>query len=132
MIDEITVMGSQSLSSLRHDLVEAEDSVYAIFNSLNNDDDYDIICKNETRIGSQILYRVCKARLYREAVAEATEDYADGNAYHGVMLNAQQHNEILREKMRALAAENPQFVEALRKRLELQKAFESKHERRFQ
>ncbi len=132
MIDEITVMGSQSLSSLRREIVEAEDNIYAIFNSLNHDDDYDIICKKETRIGSQILYRVCKARLYRESVAEATEDYVDQGAQHGVTLNAQKHREILREKMRALAAENPQLVEALKTRLALQKEYKLEREQRFQ
>ncbi|MDX2411323.1 MAG: hypothetical protein QNK34_05135 [Woeseiaceae bacterium] len=132
MIDEVTVMGSRSLRSLRREMVEAEDNIYAIFNSLNHDDGYDIICKKERRIGSQILYRVCKARLYREKVAEAAEDYLDQNEHYGVTLNAQQHNEILREKMRALAAENPQLVEALRKRLALQKDYELERDQSIQ
>ncbi len=132
MIDEVTVMGSRSLRSLRREMIETEDNIYAIFNSLNHDDDYDIICRKETRIGSQILYRVCKARLYREKVAEAAEDYVDGNAHYGVKLNEQKHYEILREKMRVLAAENPQLVEALRERLALQKQYELEREQRFQ
>ncbi len=132
MIDEVTVMGSRSLRSLRREMVYAEDNIYAIFNSLNHDDDYDIICKKETRIGSQIPYRVCKARLYREKVAEAAEDSVYEGAHFGVTLNEQRHNEILREKMRALAAENPQLVEALRKRLTIQKEYELEREQRFQ
>ncbi len=139
MIDEITVMGSRSLSSLRRDLVEAEDNIYDIFNSLNDDDGYDIICKRETRIGSQIPYRVCKARMFREAAAKSAQEFSDaaqglsgGAAFGTPVLNEQRHNEILRDKMRALAAKNPQLIEALRKRIALQKAYESEQEQRFQ
>ena len=57
-IDEITVMGARSLAMMRAEVIEAEDVIYDLFNELNDDDGYDIICKKETQLGSQIPKRV--------------------------------------------------------------------------
>ncbi|MDH3552841.1 MAG: hypothetical protein OER22_09530 [Gammaproteobacteria bacterium] len=53
-IDEITVVGARQLGAMRAKVELAEDQVFALFNDLNDDDGYDIICKKETRIGSQL------------------------------------------------------------------------------
>jgi len=47
-IDEIVVMGSRSLTLLRHEVTQAEDIFYDRYNLLNEDDRYDMICKDET------------------------------------------------------------------------------------
>jgi len=132
MIDEVTVLGPRSLALMRKELIAAEDNVFAIFNDLNTDDDYDIICKKETRIGSQILYRVCKARMYRDRKSEAAEEFYEDTAAPTVRLNAEKHSEILREKMRALAMENPQLVDALKNRQAIQRQFEAQRKKKFE
>lgn len=138
MIDEITVLGEQSLGSIRHDIVRAEDHIYEIFNALNADDDYDTTCKREIRIGSQIPYHVCKSRMFRDAASESARDFAEaadgtsgGLAFGTPVMDEQRHSKILREKMRELAADNPQLVEALKIRLELQKAYNVERKKRF-
>ena len=45
IIDEITVMGARELASLRAELIRADDAVYDLYNNLNDDDAYDVICK---------------------------------------------------------------------------------------
>ena len=132
MIDEVTVMGPRSLALMRKEIIAAEDNVFAIFNELNSDDGYDIICEKETRIGSQIPHRVCKARLFRDRKSEAAEDFYEDSAAAPVRLNAKKHNEILREKMRALAMENPQLVDALRKRQALLEEFAAQRNQTFE
>ena len=53
-IDEIVVMGGRSLTLLRHEVTQAEDVFYDRYNLLNEDDRYDMICKDETPIGTRI------------------------------------------------------------------------------
>jgi len=130
-IDEITVMGVRELGQLRAELVRAEDDVYATYNELNDDDDYDIICKLQAPIGSQIKRRVCQARLYRDALAAETVDDDNNTLFIAPKLNKKKHNQILREKMRKVASENPQLVVALRKRLALQQRFDRERDKRF-
>jgi len=131
-IDEVVVMSPRSLTTLRRELIAAEDDMYAIFNSLNTDDDYDIICKKEARVGSQFRYRVCKTKIQVDKASEAAKDFHDERGPQGINLNMQKHGDILREKMRALAAENPQFLDALRKRRALQQEYELRQEQESQ
>jgi len=43
-IDEITVVGARQLGAMRAEVELAEDQVFALFNDLNDDHGYDIIC----------------------------------------------------------------------------------------
>ena len=131
IIDEVTVLGVRELADLRAEVVAAEDVVFDLFNDLNTDDRYDIICKKETRIGSQIPKRVCQARLFRDAVAEVAEGTVDGEIMPGIHVNMKKHNAILREKMAALANEHPELLVALKNRLEVSKKFERERAKKF-
>ncbi len=73
-IDEIVVMGGRPLTLLRHEVTQAEDVFYDRYNFLNEDDRYDMICKDETPIGTRIPVRVCKTRVIRDAERQATQD----------------------------------------------------------
>lgn len=131
-IDEITVVGARDLALIRAEVMVAEDAVYSLFNDLNDDDGYDIICKMETRIGSQIPKRVCLARMYRESLAEATVDATDaaGLVVGNMTRNAQQQK-ILQEKMRALAIEHPELLAALRERYALDQKFKAARDKKY-
>ena len=131
IIDEVTVLGVRELASLRADVIRAEDVVYDLYNELNDDDRYDIICKKETRIGSQIPRRVCLSRLYRDAVSEASEEVLDGSDVGTIGVNSARHNAILRERMAALANQHPELLAALKKRLELKKKLEQERAKKF-
>ena len=129
VIDEITVSATQTPTAIRRQLIAVENGIYAMFNALNDDDRYDIVCRKETRIGSQIPQRVCLTRIYREALAQATEDEdaavggVGANVFRGPGIDASRHNEILRQKMAHIANENPELMVALRKRLELERSY---------
>ena len=130
-IDEITVMGVRDLGVLRAEMVRAEDEVYELYNALNDDDDYDIICKKEARIGSQIKFRVCQARLFRDAQSEAAEEEEGFLNPTRPLVVEEKHNRILKEKMRIIANENPELIMALRKRYALEQKFEEERNRKF-
>jgi hypothetical protein len=130
-IDEITVVGARSLGAMRAEVTMAEDQVYALFNDLNEDDRYDIICKKEARIGSQIPKRVCLARMYRDALAEETVDEDSGFVPAGTMTRSSKHQKILQEKMRALAMEHPELLQALKKRRALDQEFKQARDNKY-
>ena len=115
-IDEIVVMGGRSLTLLRHEVTQAEDVFYDRYNFLNEDDRYDMICKDETPIGTRIPVRVCKTRVIRDAERQATQDgMIFGAANIGstpVIPGANRHNEMLQEKLRACAISDPELQDA--------------------
>jgi len=130
-IDEITIVGARTLGSMRAEVVIAEDRAFELFNDFNDDDGYDIICKRETRIGSQIPKRVCLARMYRETLAEATIDEDFGDLRLGRMTGSDKHQKILQEKMRALAMEHPELLSALQKRYALEQKFKQARDEKY-
>lgn len=85
---------------MRRQAVETEDQVFDLFNELNEDDDYDIICKRETQTGS---------KLPRSTSSQ----------------------QIVIDKMRALAAAHPELLDALKYRRQLEKRYEEEHARRY-
>jgi hypothetical protein len=127
--DEITVIRAPSLQSLRADLVRAEDAAYALFNELNDDDAYDIICKKETRIGSQFRNRVCLPAILRDTEVEQALDEDTGIVSRKA--SQPRHQRILTERMRQLAIENPELLEALKDRLALKKRLEEERIKRY-
>lgn len=131
MIDEITVIGAPELLALRVEIVRAEDEIYRIFNELNEDDDYDMICKHERPVGTHIARRVCRARLYRESMAEDARRAMDGDPMTGAMINTKKHNEVLQEKLRSMALEYPELAEAVQKRYVLRQKFVKAREEKF-
>jgi hypothetical protein len=131
-IDEITVMGARSLAMMRAEVIKAEDAIYELFNELNDDDGYDIICKKETRIGSQIPQRVCLARMYRDEVAMATVDQEGPAMPVGNMTRSSRNQAILIDKMRALANEHPELLDALKKRYALDQRYKEQRDRRYE
>jgi hypothetical protein len=111
-----------SRSELRRALTDAEDAVYTIFNELNTDDRYDIICRTERRVTSHFSTRICKARLFRDTVEKHGRDFRDEGVHRTAKLDQEYHNRILRQKMHDLALANPQLAAALNRLRALQQA----------
>jgi len=131
-IDEIMVVGARELGAMRAEIDLAEDQLFKLYNDLNEDDGYDIICKKETRIGSQIPQRVCLARMYRDArAAAAVGDEDAGMIAAGRMARSQKHQRILEQKLRVLAIENPELLAAFKKRQLLAKKFEQARDTKY-
>ena len=68
-LDDIVVVGKKSASALRRDVFDAEDDFYALFNKLNDDNEYDVRCFYEIPTGSRLRNHVCRAKFLSGAYA---------------------------------------------------------------
>ncbi len=115
-IDEIVVQGEKSMSQLRHEIRDLETEIFDLYNSPNEDADYDIVCRRESRIDSQIPRRRCEANIYWEALADASADDESSVPIRRPLSNPDKYVKTLRDNMLRLAKENPELLEALGKR----------------
>ncbi len=113
VIDEIVVEGQKSLSRLRHRMYAAEDDFYALFNSVNDDDDFDVKCIEEAPIGSRVKRRVCKANFELQATAEEARGVRLGIPAPSAISEVARKRDIFLEKMEVLVNENPRLLVAL-------------------
>ncbi len=118
-VEEIVVKGKKSLRQIRREIRILDLQIYSIFNELNTDDDYDIVCKKTTRIGSKIVRNDCRAKLYWDSLSELAEETDGGILNPRPVSNPQKHTTIFRAKLAALADENAALRKVLvqRKRL---------------
>ena len=66
-LEEITVVGERSFFAIRFQIREAEDGLYAMFNELNSNDDFDIECKVIRSTKSHIPRRRCEPMFLTKA-----------------------------------------------------------------
>ena len=116
-IEEIQVLGTRTLYSIRMEIVDEENKIFSMFNELNSDDRFDILCDNIAPTGSHIQQRVCEPRFVIETRAQMTQDYVRGIGMlvesSAVMAEtAIEREEIAREHLR-IAAEYPEYLEML-------------------
>ena len=77
-IEEIQVLGTRTLYSIRMEIVDEENKIFSMFNELNSDDRFDIFCDNIAPTGSHIKQRVCEPRFVTDMRARMAQDYLRG------------------------------------------------------
>jgi hypothetical protein len=103
----------------RHELntyiIEAEDQLYELFNSINSTDRFDIVCRKETRTGSNIPERVCTPNFLIEGTAANVSDFMFGGralaADSAVISGTSAELELLEKEMAELISSNAQMRE---------------------
>ena len=68
--EEVVVVGNKSISTLRKEVYEAEADFYALYNTLNDDPDYDVKCYYETATGTHVKNHVCRANFIAASYAK--------------------------------------------------------------
>ena len=71
-IEEITVYGDKSLSQLRRELHKASEAFFDVYNDVNSNDDFDIFCDYQTKLGQRRRDHVCTPRFAMMAEARET------------------------------------------------------------
>ena len=73
--DEIVVYGRKNIVNLRQAVYAAEDSFFAVFNSLNGDDEYDVVCEYVFRIQAHRKLRECKPEFVMQYKRDIAQDW---------------------------------------------------------
>ena len=129
-IEEIQVLGTRTLYSIRMEIVDEENKIFSMFNELNSDDRFDIFCDNIAPTGSHIKQRVCEPRFVTETRAQMTQDYVRGI---GMLVGssdlevetAMEREELEKEHLR-IAVEHPKYLEMLTELTNLRDTLESR------
>ena len=132
-IYEITVYGNKSLSALRRDVYMAEENFFDVFNSLNQDDEYDVRCYYEVPSFTHIRHHVCRANFVVDATSAEAEMWRTEKRERPIAPAAwkiQSKKKRLRELMEALVDERPELNLALNKYTEAKEVLESERKRR--
>lgn len=126
--EEVIVTGQRSTLQLRLELMEAERAAYSIFNQFNDDRRFHISCNVDARTGSRFKRQLCQAEFEIQAMRGHAQDYletmpstpGDGRIpsqaiqqHLPVEMQLARHQKAYREKMRQVAEEHPEFLDAL-------------------
>lgn len=131
ILEEIVVIGDRSTYTLRQMIIRAEDRIYDLFNTLNDDKKYDIFCYMEAPINSHIKRRYCRPKFVDEATADEARSFMDGTPGVDIYARIAQDNAVLRKKIAVIMNENPEFLEAVIKYAELKSEVRKEINHRF-
>lgn len=127
-VDEEVVVRGRSRAVLRAQIQLAEEAVYARFNEINSDDEFDIHCRRVTPIGSNISRRQCEPNFWREVQARAGQETVlalqGSSALPPEMFLAEGlfKYQLLDEEMQRLAAEDEELRRSIIRLVRLMEA----------
>jgi len=129
--EEISVNAPVRMTNLKAEVNAAEDAMYDLFNTLNDDDRFDIYCMYAPMKGSRMQQRVCAPNYIRTAQEEeaqfALAFWGFAGAERGYAgTNAVEHyNNLLKEKMIEIYKNNPELQQAMNEVNTLKANYES-------
>lgn len=109
------VIDDLSRPELRAEIQKIQNEFYRVFNASNADDDFDIICHQYTRTGTNIPEEACEPNFMIKRRAQNAKDYQAGLdellSSAALQTELQSSFALLTEKMNAFARENEYFRE---------------------
>lgn len=117
--DEEIVVRGRSRAMIRMQIQLAEEAVYARFNDINSNDEFDIHCRREILTGSNIPRRVCQPNLWRNALREAgqetTRAFQGSSAFSSAQFQAEAlyKNRLMTEELERLVRQDDQLRNAV-------------------
>ena len=112
------LVAKKSLSELRAELYKSEEAFYELFNTLNDDDDYDVDCFYERTTGTRIKNHVCRAKFVSDAfTAHASRNRGNVTSVANQSANPEfaKKSAIFEEKLGEAVASSPELQAALQK-----------------
>lgn len=141
--EEIEVTGEQNLPALRTRMWDAEENAYQIFNKFNDEERFNISCNMHQPTGSLIERQVCQPEFVRQATREHARDYFENIrslydpynldysptiAHQPMEMEIASQQREYRNKLREIANEHPEFLNAIIRYSELRSRYESESE----
>jgi hypothetical protein len=124
-IEEIVVYGKKNIIHLRHAVYAAEENFFAVFNSLNSDDEYDVVCKYVFRLASHRRLRECKAKF----LIKMESDYFV-TMWSPNLATIRRKEKLLVEEMRTQVSQHPELLEVFTEMAEAKQDYDSELRRR--
>ena len=109
-IDNIVSTGQKSKAALRRDLIKAEGDFYALYNKLNDDNEYDVRCFYEAPTGLRTKHQVCRPVFFSKARNRDDPTRRMNPDTDRVIADKMVK---LQEKLEALTAANPELQAAM-------------------
>lgn len=130
--EEVLITGERHVYQLRTEMLEAEKQAYDIFNSLNDEPRFHISCSTHAPTGSRIKQQICLPGFQLEAYQQHALQFLetlrpDGSNFaiqhqpQEVVIASQQ--EAYRSKLKQIAEEHPEFLDALIEFTELKERY---------
>lgn len=139
--EEVIVSGDRNLYTLRAQMLDAEKRAYDVFNKFNDERRFTISCSTSERTGSRFKRQSCTPRFQIDATAAHARGYFDTLRDH----LDEEHNEgdtipnnimdvgsriasqqgAYQRKMREVAEQHPEFLEAIAEYAELQERYKA-------
>lgn len=142
--EEVVITGQRNLYQLRLQMIDAEKRAYDLFNAFNDEKRFEIGCSTYQPINTRLESQICipeferKARAthaqdafknvqdmldqYGRGVSTPVENYPPNHVSAEAVIAGQQ--KAYRAKMRQVAQEHPEFLEALKQYSDLKNQYE--------
>ncbi len=123
-LDEIVVYGNRNIVHLRQVVYAAEDEFFAVFNSLNSDDEYDVDCNYVWHIEQHRRIRECKPKFLKVAESDFNLGFSPNLA------RILRKEKLLVEEMRTQVSEHPELLEVFAEMAKAKLDYDSERQRR--
>ena len=131
ILEEIVVYGNKNIVNLRYAVYAAEDRFFAVFNSLNSDDEYDVDCDYVLRIEAHRRLRECRAEFVKKYESDSVMALM-GMGGHPNLARVRRKEKLLVEKMQAQVSEHPELLEVFTEMAKAKQDYDSERQRRRQ
>ena len=137
-IEEIIVYGDKSMNVLRREVYMAEENLFAVFNSLNGNEDIHVQCHYQVLLASHKKVHVCMTMFRKEHEAAVASAYmaelqgmvAGSAGSYSSRSKVRSNDELMWKELAALASEQPELREAIIKLAKAKQILGSERQRR--
>jgi hypothetical protein len=124
-VEEINVVGQRTILALRLQMEAAQEEVHLLFNELNPEDSYDIVCVEVDRYFSRMKEKQCKPRFAWDALETEGQNFARSVRGENVVQGITSNTEIglaepgMREHFVEALSKSPELFDAIVKHAQL-------------
>jgi hypothetical protein len=129
-LDEVEVTSTR-LWKMRAQLVELEEKFNALYNELNENDDFDVVCRMEAPLGTRIRKRICKVAFYVEAEVERAQAILTGHFAPDPQVVALERQAEYRAAAVEVIKSDKRLLRLIEERIALEERYKAERKRRF-
>lgn len=120
-VEEITVYGEKTVPAIKAQIFRADQTLYGIWNELNDDREFDVHCRLEGVYASRRKERVCLPAFEQGILEESWDDLSTWTGAGRPEAEIRRKREIMRQRMIEAAQQNPDLAAAIIERANLQR-----------